>query len=315
MLLTVTLNTALDKLYTVDRLTPGTVTRVRRVQVTPGGKGLNVAKVAALAGAEVCAAGFVGGHSGELLTELLRAECPAIRQRFTKTAGETRTCVNVRDDATGRHTELLEPGAPVSAEEYARFLESYAGALEEAEVVTLSGSVPQGVPADCYRDLIRLAKERGIPVLLDTSGQPLGLGVEAAPTLVKPNTDELEQLLGAPVSGEEQVLAALRELARRGVGYAVASLGSRGALALGPEGAYRAEPPRIETVNTVGCGDSMLAGLALMLRAGQPLAEGLRFATALGSANALSPKTGDFRREDFDRLLPEVRITKLEEIK
>ncbi len=311
MLLTVTLNTAIDKLYTVEKMTPGEVLRVQTVSATPGGKGLNVSKVAALAGSEVCAMGFVGGHNGDWLLLLLREANPAIRQNFTKTAAETRTCINIRDDSIHQHTEFLEPGAPVTREEYERFLADYTAALKEADAVTISGSMPKGVPMDCYATLIRLAKEKNVPVLLDTSGEVLRQGAAACPTLMKPNTDELAQLLGEPVSGEEQVLAALKELTARGVKYAVASLGSKGALAVGPEGAYRVTPPTIEPVNTVGCGDSMLAGLALMLAKHQPLEEGLRVATALGSANALSPKTGDFKQEDYDRLYPLVKIEKL----
>lgn len=311
MLLTVTLNTAIDKLYTVEKLVPGEVTRVQTVSATPGGKGLNVSKVAALAGSEVCAMGFVGGHNGEWLLQLLEEANPAIRQNFTKTAAETRTCINIRDNSILQHTEFLEPGAPVTQEEYERFLADYTAALEEAGAVSISGSMPKGVPMECYATLIELAKAKGVPVLLDTSGELLKRGAAACPTLMKPNTDELAQLLGEPVSGEEQVLAALKELTARGVKYAVASLGSKGALAVGPEGAFRAIPPTIEPVNTVGCGDSMLAGLALMLLRGLSLEEGLRVATALGSGNALSPKTGDFKQEDYDRLYPLVKIEKL----
>ena len=173
MLLTVTLNTAIDKLYTVEKLVPGEVTRVQTVSATPGGKGLNVSKVAALAGSDVCAMGFVGGHTGDLLLELLEKENPAIRRNFTKVAAETRTCINIRDDSIRQHTEFLEPGAPIAEEDYNRFLADYTAALEEADAVTISGSMPKGVPMDCYATLIRLAKEKNVPVLLDTSGEVL----------------------------------------------------------------------------------------------------------------------------------------------
>lgn len=311
MLLTVTLNPAIDKLYTVDRLTDFTVMRAREVVATAGGKGLNVSRVASLLGVPVRAMGFVGGHSGAYLRELLAGT--DIQCAFTEAAGETRTCINVKDLSTGRHTEFLEPGAPVSGAEYECFLSAYRLALAEAEAVTLSGSLPRGMPGDCYRTLVSLAREAEVPVLLDASGDALCLGVEAGPTVVKPNADELEQLLGAPAVGERQVLAALHALRRRGIKTAVASLGKRGALAVGPEGVFRAVPPEIQAVNTVGCGDSMLAGLALMEMGKTPLPEGLRTATALAAANALSPGTGDLAPQDFKRLLPLVKIEKLEE--
>ena len=178
MILTVTLNASIDKFYLVDALRPYEVARVREVNNTAGGKGMNVSRVAALAGEPVTAMGFVGGHNGALFESLIVE--PGITKRFTHTAAETRCCINVRDEAAGRSTEFLEPGAPVSPGEVEAFLRDFSRQLPAADVVVLSGSMPQGLPVDFYAVLVRLARQAGKPVLLDTSGPALRAALEGA---------------------------------------------------------------------------------------------------------------------------------------
>lgn len=309
MILTVTLNASVDKLYLVEDLRMDTVMRVRQVSNTAGGKGLNVARVAALAGEEVRATGLLGGYNGRHVRSMLREQ--GIPADFVETGSETRCCVNVHNLSTGLHTEFLEPGAPVTNRALAAFTRKYRQALAESDVVTLSGSVPPGAPPSIYGDLVRLAKDAGKPVLLDTSGQLLLEGVRQIPTMIKPNEDELLQLLGRPAASLEELVAAAGRFLAQGIRYVVVSMGGAGAVMLCREGAYRATVPPLPVVNTVGCGDSMVAGFAVALRRGYGPAEMLRYAAAISAANALTMPTGFFEQRDLEALLPQIVIDEI----
>ena len=309
MILTVTLNTSIDKLYLMDGIRPETVMRVKEVHNTAGGKGLNVSRVAAKLGETVTAAGFVGGFNGRYLESLV--DSPLIRCAFTHVEAETRSCINCWDLSDGKSTEYLEPGAPVSLGEVARFLEDFDRELPGADVVTVSGSIPAGTPEDIYRVLIRRCRNAGVPVLVDTSGKLLASAAEEKPTLIKPNEDEIVQLLGRPVSGPEEAARALMELHEGGIPYAVLSLGEEGALLACSEGVFHGKPPEIVPRNTVGCGDSMTAGFAAGFARSLPVTESFRMALAVSAASALSLFTGDFAPAEYERLLPEIAVRRI----
>ena len=304
MILTVTMNPSIDKLYMVEKNDLGTVMRVQQVVNTAGGKGLNVSRVSALLGEKVTATGIVGGHIGGYFESLISGfDCA-----FTHAKSETRSCINVWDLSTGDSTEYLEPGAPVTEAEAEQFFADFRGQLERADVVTISGSLPKGAPADSYERLIRLCHDAGKQVLLDTSGENLRRGVKALPDFVKPNTDELAQLLGHPVQGMEEAIAAAKSLHEQGVRWVTVSLGALGAVLVCDEGVFHGKPPKITPKNTVGCGDSMVAGFAVGMARGLPAQEALRLAVAVSAANALTLSTGSYEEEDFQRLLPQVEI-------
>ncbi|MBQ8653399.1 MAG: 1-phosphofructokinase [Clostridia bacterium] len=304
MILTVTMNPSIDKLYMMEKNEPGTVMRVKQVVNTAGGKGLNVSRVAALLGEKVTASGIVGGHIGGYFESLISGfDCA-----FTHVQSETRSCINVWDLSTGDSTEYLEPGAPVTQEETERFFADFRANLHKADVVTISGSLPKGAPADSYERLIRWCREAGKKVLLDTSGENLIRGVKALPDFVKPNTDELAQLLGRPVQGMEEAVSAAKELHRQGIRWVAVSLGAQGAVLVCEEGAFHGVPPQITPKNTVGCGDSMVAGFAASMARGMKAQDALRLAVAVSAANALTLSTGSYNEEDFQRLLPQVDI-------
>lgn len=287
MILTVTLNAAVDKTYRVESLRPGSVMRVRAMTATAGGKGLNVARVASILGEEVCAAGFLGGHSGQYVEELLAGT--AIERQFVYVAGETRTCVNVMDDS-GLSTEFLEPGFQVGEHDLNRFLDTYEQLLARSSVITVSGSMPEGCPVDFYAELVRLARERSVWVCLDSSGEALKRGIEALPTLIKPNRDELKAAVGEVT--EDDLPAALFSLHKRGIAYVVHSMGARGAMMACAEGIFQGTTPDIPIVNPVGCGDAMIAAFAVGIRRGMDAAELFRFAIEVSTASALNPQTG-----------------------
>jgi len=308
MILTVTMNPSIDKLYMVEGNTLGAVQRVQKVSNTAGGKGLNVSRVSALLGEDVTATGLVGGYIGAYFESLITGN---IRSAFTHVASETRSCINVWDTTNGVSTEYLEPGAPITAEEAEQFFCDFRKELEKADVITISGSLPKGAPADSYEQLIALCREAGKPVLLDTSGENLRRGAAMKPDFIKPNTDELAQLLGHPVSGMEEAIEAAKALHESGIRWVAVSLGSKGAVLVCEEGVFHGQPPKIEPVNTVGCGDSMVAGFAVAMSRGLGAQDALRLAVAVSAANALTTSTGSFEQQDFERLYPLVTINQL----
>lgn len=308
MITTVTLNASVDKLYLIDSLTPYEVMRVKEVNNTAGGKGLNVARVAALAGEAVTAVGFVGGHNGALFTSLITAQ--NMTPAFTQVDAETRCCVNVRDIAQNKSTEFLEPGSPVSKAEIVRFLADYRARIANASVVTISGSIPKGMSIDFYGTLTAIAKEQGKRVLLDTSGDALKAALSACPTMIKPNTDELRQLLSVDINSRGELIAAAQKLHDSGIEIVAVSLGKDGVLVVCDEGTYHGVTPDISVVNTVGCGDSMVAGFAVALSRGYTMVQTIRYAVAISTANALTKETGSFREADLETLLPQIVVNK-----
>lgn len=306
MIITVTMNPSIDKLYIVDAFSPFAVMRVKQVNNTAGGKGVNVARVASQMGEPVTATGIIGGFHGQYLETLLHRQ--SIHSQFTIGPQETRCCINIQETASGQHTEFLEPGPPIDQDTLERFLQQYKQLVVTGQVITLSGSLPAGIPADFYGELIKEAHRFGKQVLLDTSGEPLRKGIESNPDLIKPNREELSQLLGSPISSKEQAIQAAETLRQRGIQTVVVSLGKEGAVMACPEGLFYGIAPEAQTVNTVGCGDSMIAGFAVGLSRKQSFAQCLKMAIAVSVANTLTKETGSFQQKDFERLLPQVSI-------
>ncbi|MCI8768349.1 MAG: 1-phosphofructokinase [Ruminococcus sp.] len=309
MILTVTLNAAIDKRYVVEEVRTGEVNRVKECVYTPGGKGLNVSKPAAIYGAEVTATGFVGGHAGHYIEDAL--EPFGIKSAFYHMEAESRSCINIWDEKNQLQTEFLEPGFTVAEADFERFLEHFQGLAADADVVTISGSVPKGLDGTAYQRMVKLVREAGKPVILDTSGKLLEQGIKAVPTMIKPNLDEIRMLTGKDCTDPEEIIEAAKVLHGRGIRIVTVSLGGDGAVVVSDEGAYRARVPRIHAVNTVGCGDSMTAGFALGLSEGLSIKETLRKASAVSAAAAMREETGFFVKEDMERLLPQIEIIEL----
>jgi tagatose 6-phosphate kinase len=310
MIATATMNASIDKLYQVERVEMGSVMRVKSCGDTAGGKGLNVSRIARSLGEQVLAVGIVGGHAGRRVEELLRAD--GVESDFAKATVETRCCVNVRDISTGVHTEFLEPGAQVGEDALEDFYERFQQAVKKSSVVAISGSLPAGVPADCYAKLASYAKEQGKRVIVDASGEALRLCLGARPTMLKPNMDEIQHISREAVCGRDGLVDAVRGLHGEGVEIAAVSMGKDGVLVACGEGVFHGIPPAIQAVNTVGCGDSMVAGFAVGLSRNWPIQETVRLSVAVSAANALCEQTGSYRREDLERLLPLVEIKRIE---
>lgn len=306
MITTVTLNASVDKAYYLDcELKSGTVMRVSRCINTAGGKGLNVARVIKLLGEEVMATGLLGGNNGAYLEELLEKD--GLENKFVHIDSETRCCVNVLDRTAGS-TEFLEPGAEVGKYDVSVFLLRFQELAEKSEVITLSGSIPKGVEANVYARMIEIAHRYGKKVILDTSGACLQEGIKAKPTMIKPNEEELEILLGRKIQSREQAVEAAKQLQKTGIPLVVVSMGAEGALLVCQEGVYQGKPPVLKAVNTVGCGDSMVAAFAAAMRKNLSMKESLKYAVAVSAANAMSPQTGNFETRTMEEIMKNVEI-------
>ncbi|MFE7440697.1 1-phosphofructokinase family hexose kinase [Streptomyces chartreusis] len=303
MILTVTLNTALDITYRVRALRPHASHRVSEVTERPGGKGLNVARVLAALGHEVTVTGFTGGATGRVVQERLTG-VPGVVDALLPVSGSTRRTIAVVDERTGDTTQLNEPGPTVTPAEWSAFQEAYDDLLASASVVALCGSLPPGVPVGAYAGLVRSAKAAEVPVLLDTSGEALRRGVAARPDIIKPNADELAEL-----TGSHDPLRATQDARRRGARTVVASLGESGLLAVTPEGRWQATPPTRLHGNPTGAGDAVVAGLLSGLVEKLPWPDRLTRATALSAATVVSPTAGEFDRATYEEFLNRVAVT------
>lgn len=306
--LTVTLNAAIDKRYDVRDVTVGEVQRIDRVLASAGGKGLNASRGAMLCGQKVIATGFVGGFAGQFVTSQIAEQ--GMTDAFIRVEGETRTCVNIIDEE-GNSTELLEPGVTVTPADLARLRERFESLLPDVEVVTLSGSAPNGCPDDVYAPLVAAAKAAGKPVVLDTSGDLLRAGLASAPTAVKPNREELAALTGSELTDLDSIVDAARRLVAQGPEWVVVSLGPDGAVAVSADRAVRVTAPRVEAVNPVGCGDVLVGGLASGLASGLDVAGALPTAVRVSAAAAAHPETGRFDPAYAETLTDQVGVTEL----
>ena len=300
MILTVTLNAALDVTYRVPRVSWSGVNRVPAVHRRAGGKGVNVARVLSALGQEVLVTGLAGGSTGQAIADDLRAA--GLPSALAGVAGDSRTTLVVSEP--GGATLFNEPGPEVTADELRRFLKTYESLLAGARAVVISGSLPRGVPADVYATLAGVAARLGVPAIVDADGEPLRHAPGGRPSIVKPNSEELARAV--PGGGPERGAEVLRA---RGAESVVVSMGEEGLLAVTPEGTFRARMPYRVEGNPTGAGDSLVAGLALGLVDRTPWPERLSRAAALGAAAVAAPVAGDFDRDVYADIHPHIVIS------
>ncbi|MBS4198201.1 1-phosphofructokinase [Bacillus sp. FJAT-49732] len=309
MIITVTLNPAIDISYRVNNFNINKGHRVENGLKTAGGKGLNVSRVLKQLGEQSLCLGFLGGQNGKWIKK--RLEMDGMEQSFTTITEETRTCLAIIDEDHSTQTELLEKGPNVSEEEKERFLETFNQQLKKAKLIIASGSLPLGLEPSFYKEICKLVKEENIPFFLDTSGESLKLGIEGSPFLIKPNQEELSQFAGKELMKIEEMVEVAVKICNQGVQNVLLSLGENGAMLVRKDTILKADIPTIPVVNPVGSGDSMIAGMAYSINNGFDLKESLRMACACGMANAMEAKTGFVQPEIIKQLLSEINITTL----
>lgn len=300
MILTVTLNPAVDKTCRLKSLQVDEVNRLTEAVSVAGGKGINVSKVLRGFHIPVAAVGLLGGSGGKLIEEAM--EEMGVECHFTHIKGQTRTNVNLLAE-DGTVTELLEPGPVISEEELREFRKQFSGCLERCELAVFSGSVPTGVPTDIYADLIRECHENGCRAILDASGELLREGIREKPYLIKPNIKELEALTGRSLSERSELEEEAKRLIRIGVKKVVISMGVRGLLYVDENRTVFQEARKVQAVNTVGCGDTVVASLCMSELAQEDADIALTKASALAAANAVTAENGRIPMDTYISLL------------
>lgn len=305
MILTVSCNPAIDKTYNTSNVMIGQINRMRDLVSIPGGKAVNVTKVLRQFDAHVTATGFVGGYTGEFIEEELRNM--GVNTSFTTIRGLTRSNMNIIGD-DGYVTEILEPGPKILSFEREDFMDRFRELVKISEYVVLSGSLTEGLPEDFYAKLIKICNEHGAKAFLDASGEPLKRGIGAVPYCIKPNRRELEYAVGKKLSTEAEIIQAAYEYIKAGVVKVVVSMGDKGLLQITKTKVIKAVPPRIKKVNTVGCGDCVVAAMILGMIQGLNDEDTMKFAAGVSAANATTLESGMIPQDTMEKLIQDVVI-------
>jgi len=310
MIYTITLNPALDRTLWVDKIRPDDSNSIEREERYAGGKGIDVSKVLTTLGVRNKALAFVGGFTGEELEGLLLND--GIGCDFVKISGETRTNIIVNDMTTGTQTVFNAPGPQIKPYELMQMMHKIER-LEELDIVAISGSLPPGIHPEIYRKVTEMAKSRGAKIILDTDGEALKAGIGGFPNAIKPNVHELSRLVDAELDTMAEIITAARGVRQQGVEIVLVSMGAKGILLVGEKEQYLASPPNVEVKNTIGAGDSAVGGFIFGLAQAKSPKDALIYAVAAGTATTLRPGTALCEKDDFLRLVPQIKLQKVEE--
>lgn len=311
MIVTVTMNPAIDKTVEIEKFVSRGLNRIRKAEYDAGGKGINVSKTIYELGGQSIATGFLGGNSGQIIDKVLKDY--GIISDFVWVSGETRTNTKVVED-DGSLTELNEPGALVSNEDVQKLKDKLLDYANEETIFIFAGSIPNGVSKDIYRELICLVKEKGAYVILDADGEAFCNSLEAKPNLIKPNQVELEGYWGLKEeSNINELVDAARKIQEKGIENIVVSLGKDGALFLMGERGVLCEGLSVKVSSTVGAGDAMVAAFAYAWE--QKLSKDetvkLCMATSAGAVTTIGTKPPS--KEIVDELKKQVEIKRIGE--
>ncbi len=312
MIITVTLNTALDKTLEVPSFTPGRRHRTVDHTTMPGGKGVNVARAIKLLGQPVIATGLAGGAAGSQIVEALGDE--AVLNSFVRIHEESRTNTAVIDPTTGLHTEINERGPAISEEELEQFREKLMYLATGARICVFAGSLPWGVAPDTYAELIRGVRKLGVTTILDTDGEPLRHAVKAEPEVISPNELEAEELVGHEFNDADDRISAVAEMARLGPAEAIMTV-SDGCFArvleAGAPALYRVRVEPLEARSPIGSGDAFLAGYVAARYADRSPVECLRYGVACGAESTQHIGAGILEPAKVERILETVQAERV----
>ena len=306
MIATITLNPCLDEHINVHGLVVEETNRWSKLYRYAGGKGIDVSRAIHEMGGTTMAYGFIGGSDGRAVEILLDEE--GVPFSFTPIEQETRTNIIITDSKTSKQTIINAPGPHISNKELQRLERKMRQIYPRPDLLVAGGSLPPGVPANIYYDLILEAKGSGVRTILDSAGQWLEEGIKAKPYLIKPNVFEAEELLKTELPTEEAIIEAALNLVAMGIKIAVISRGKDGVIAATKGSVFKAVPPPVKVRSAVGAGDCTIAGLALKLAWGESLIEACRLAVAMGTAAVLTPGTELCHRADVEKLLPQINV-------
>jgi tagatose 6-phosphate kinase len=304
-------NAGVDKTYEIANFAAGGYYHPGQVLTVAGGKGINVARVLAMLGQSHRVTGFAGGNNGRFITrQLIEAGSHA---ELVKIAEESRVTISVIDRVEHTETRVDEVGALVTPGEVGKLTAKWRKLLGSSEMAIISGSAPRGVTKELYAELAQMARQAKVPLILDAHGEMLSRALPSRPMMIKPNLSEMQQLMRAPLTVPDGVVAASRELLDGGLSVVMVTLGARGAIGVTEShGIWWAKPPKVSVVSAVGSGDAFLAGFAAASMERKDFGERMRLATACGAANASSLGAGQITREKVEEILPEVQLERLD---
>lgn len=301
MIATLTLNPALDKSTEMERLVPEKKMRCSQLRIEAGGGGINISKAVKLLGGNTTALFPSGGNNGKIIENILSGA--GIPFKTLPIDGETRENFVAREISTNKQYRFVMPGPELQAADLQHCLDLVKGLPKETSFLILSGSLPPGVPEDFPAEIALIAKNKGIKFIVDTSGTPLKKALEKGVFLIKPNLTELGTLVGKDWLDLSEIEEAAAQVLNNSKCEAiVASMGPAGALVITRQGKKQVNAPAVKKLSTVGAGDSMVAGIAWKLEAGESIENAVRFGVACGTAATMNKGTQLFKKEDVDRL-------------
>lgn len=306
MIVTVTMNPALDKTAQVPQLIPGALNRLTNIRVDAGGKGVNVSKMAAVLGGKTVCTGFVGGKSGQELCD--RLDKLGLPNDFLVVEGTTRTNLKVVDAQSGL-TELNEPGICVTPKDLDTLLKKTISLAGAGGIVVLSGSLPQGADTNTYCTFTTRLREAGCTVVVDADGEAFRKALQAPPHVIKPNRFELMQYYNLPENTpDDQIPDLCAPLLNKGISWVVVSMGAEGAMFFTPQHQARAEVLPVKVSSTVGAGDSMVGAIVYAMQAGLNFEETVRLAMAASIGAVTTPGTNPPTLELVKQLQSQIKI-------
>lgn len=307
MIITVTMNPAIDKTIELNTFIHGDLNRIQKVILDAGGKGINVSKTIRALGGESLATGFLGGRNGDYIQDVLRKF--SIKTDFVKIEEETRVNTKIAE-TTGLVTELNEKGPVIDLQAMSELLMKLMNCLKTDSLLVLSGSVPMGVPKSIYRLLTELAHEMGAKVFVDADGDLFAEALSAKPDIVKPNQSELEKYFGYAMDTDKKIVEAGKKLLEKGVKIVIISLGAEGAYFIDKEHTLYSPALSVQVNSTVGAGDAMVAAFSYGVDQGLSFEETakLAMATSVGAVTTVGTKPPTI--EVVKGLLDQVTVVK-----
>jgi 1-phosphofructokinase family hexose kinase len=304
MILSVTLNPCIDRTLFVDGLKPYDTNRVVRSETDAGGKGINLSRVAVELGGESLATGFLGGGAGAHVRRVLDVQ--GVQHEFVEIEGNTRINFSVEDGSGEPPTTFNSKGPSVSATEWDRLFALVTKHTQSSDWITLGGSLPKGVPVEAYFEIGKVVKQAGKRLALDADGEAMRRGLDAKPHFIKPNRKEAGRLLGRSVESVDDAVFAAEELRQylEPDGVCVLSLGQDGAVLASAAGTLIGRPIEVESVSTIGSGDSLVGAMLTALERGSSLEDSFRLGLAAGAATAMTDGAEIARRPVVESLLP-----------
>ncbi|MBF8984446.1 1-phosphofructokinase [Lutibacter sp. B2] len=310
MITTVTLNPAIDRAYIINNFKINERHHVDNVEMTAGGKGLNVARVVSMLGEKVNATGFLGGYSGKFIKEEL--DNLNIHTAFVQISEPSRIFTAIIDPLNKTETIVGEYGPVVTKKELNEFVKEFVKIIKYSDIIVAAGTVPRGLPKTIYGDMVKIAKDNNIRMIIDASGKHLEEAIKAKPFMIKPNLEELEGVVGYKLYTEREIIFECKHICKQGIEVVAISLGSEGAIFVTQKGIFKVSVPKVDAINSIGCGDAFVAGFAVALLNKHSLEDIFKRAVATGTANVVENKIGYVNTEMVERFYKEVKIERVE---